>query len=854
MRILEFRRGVVARDRKKLITFLIIDILVIVFIACNAQFGILGKIVTALNGVLNPEPEYVAPKRVIPNLPDDYDDEPSQGGNQGQGEEPGGDEPGGGETPEEPSIYPIKVTFDAMGGTIQGSSEVILDGENMTVADLTMPIAEFGEFEFLRWEKEEREEEQDGEKITIWDYYVVWNYRPVGYYTKILSAGDFELQAGVYYTIVGEAQTTYDVLSEFIIRDTFAEINLYSSSTCDELDRVEGDIDLNYGDNFYWIKIDAGENGERIEKINVYRQKAYTITFNKNGGSGASTATVYNNANHYVFPDSEKAGYEFYGWYYDQECISQPVPAAIDVTSDVVVYAGWSDPIHYTISYVPNGETYTGTMPTGYTVVSQFTLPASASKEGYTFNYWKINNVKYSSSKTYTGDLTVTAQFTEISYKITYVLNGGTNNSNNKAASTYSNTSVTLYNPTKIGYTFLGWYYDSGFTSPCESTITVTSATTIYAKWSAPIEYSIAYTPAEGVTLDGVMPTTYTIASQPTIPNASKAGYDFIGWWLDEGNNVMYDSSVTYHENLSFAPRFEIITYSIEYDYKGGEAQNEAEYTVEDYPTLNVPIRKGFVFDSWEVYDEDDNPLVYDSTFKYLKNIKMVATYTALLDGDYGKYPQKLVTDAATISALNGVTPVDGIYTYADKEYVKIVAHPFMDGVTFTNGSEVVYGQSYYFELLPIEWIVVQKDSNEYILTTKYILDAGIFDTETHVYADAAIKTQTETMLSQMLTDGELFHAVELEDGVSIRIISSDEIDSTYMVAQATDYAIARGCYYNPDNYNAFYFYLDEEVEERPEYALGYRSNDEGENLAPLYIESECGIRPIIKVISGEED
>jgi uncharacterized repeat protein (TIGR02543 family) len=63
-------------------------------------------------------------------------------------------------------------------------------------------------------------------------------------------------------------------------------------------------------------------------------------------------------------------------------------------------------------------------------------------------------------------------------YKITYVLNGGQNNSQNPSSYT---SSVTLKNPTRKGYTFAGWYTDKNF----KHKVTKLSgkSCTVYARW-----------------------------------------------------------------------------------------------------------------------------------------------------------------------------------------------------------------------------------------------------------------------------------------------------------------------------------------------------------------------------------
>lgn len=69
-------------------------------------------------------------------------------------------------------------------------------------------------------------------------------------------------------------------------------------------------------------------------------------------------------------------------------------------------------------------------------------------------------------------------------YKITYQLDGGTNHKSNVGTYKASDT-VKLYNPTKSGYLFAGWYSDSKFKTKVTSIKgSSKKAYTLYAKWT----------------------------------------------------------------------------------------------------------------------------------------------------------------------------------------------------------------------------------------------------------------------------------------------------------------------------------------------------------------------------------
>ena len=131
-----------------------------------------------------------------------------------------------------------------------------------------------------------------------------------------------------------------------------------------------------------------------------------------------------------------------------------------------------------------------------------------------------------------TDSITVYAKWEEDTYPITYELNGGVNGDNPSEIT--ANEKITLREATKEGYTFEGWYLDSEFTIPCEAVAGADKqAVTVYAKWSAPVEYRIQYIVGEGVN-SADNPDSYTIESAEIIfADATSETHTFTGWYTD---------------------------------------------------------------------------------------------------------------------------------------------------------------------------------------------------------------------------------------------------------------------------------------------------------------------------------
>ena len=90
-----------------------------------------------------------------------------------------------------------------------------------------------------------------------------------------------------------------------------------------------------------------------------------------------------------------------------------------------------------------------------------------------------------SSPYTENADITLYPHWVLATYTITYDLDDGTNNANNPASYTIEAADITLEDPSKEGFEFVGWYEEKSFDTPV-SVIYTSAATpvTVFAKWN----------------------------------------------------------------------------------------------------------------------------------------------------------------------------------------------------------------------------------------------------------------------------------------------------------------------------------------------------------------------------------
>ena len=203
--------------------------------------------------------------------------------------------------------------------------------------------------------------------------------------------------------------------------------------------------------------------------------------------------------------------------------------------------------IKYTIEYELDGG-ISENLPSEYDTLNKGLDIPSPTKEGYKFLGWYDNNL-------FTGEkITKIEKGTEgnkilyakwekenITYKITFESNGGSHIQQIE----YVNESeeITLENPTKERYKFLGWYDNNLFTGDKITKIEKGTAKnlTLYAKWEKEnITYKITFESNGG---SYVQEIEYVNESEEiTLESPTKEGYKFIGWY---DNNLFTGDKIT---------------------------------------------------------------------------------------------------------------------------------------------------------------------------------------------------------------------------------------------------------------------------------------------------------------------
>ena len=153
----------------------------------------------------------------------------------------------------------------------------------------------------------------------------------------------------------------------------------------------------------------------------------------------------------FILNNPTKNGYNFLGWYVNDVKIEKIEKGT---TGNLALLAKWELQKH-TIEFNSNGGTNVSNQ-----IVNHFDKvlePDHPTRLGYDFLGWFIGEDEYDFNNEVTTNLELVAKWQIINYNINYDLNDSINNSSNPSSYTVEDT-ISLLNPTKKGYIFVGWY------------------------------------------------------------------------------------------------------------------------------------------------------------------------------------------------------------------------------------------------------------------------------------------------------------------------------------------------------------------------------------------------------------
>ena len=163
----------------------------------------------------------------------------------------------------------------------------------------------------------------------------------------------------------------------------------------------------------------------------------------------------------------------------------------------------------------------------------------------------------------------------------------------------YNTTIIAPTPPTRIGFTFGGWYKESGFINEWNFALDkVTDNITLFAKWTISV-YTVTFNSQGGSAVASVNANYNSTITAPTTPTLT--GYTFGGWFKEAACiNAWTFASDVVSANTTLYAKWTINSYTVTFNAQGGTAvaSVNANYnTTITAPT--APTRTGYTFWGW---------------------------------------------------------------------------------------------------------------------------------------------------------------------------------------------------------------------------------------------------------------
>ena len=326
----------------------------------------------------------------------------------------------------------------------------------------------------------------------------------------------------------------------------------------------------------------------------LYGGWSYIITFDDKLGT---VATKYVKEGNTVQPPgvSPRTGYTFVGW---SETDGGSVVSSDrfgNIISDKTFYACWTANT-YTVIFDKNGGNTPSKTIMSVTYDSTYGTLATVTRTGYTFIGWFDNEnegrkIEATSKVNTTNDHILYAHWAPNNYSVTFDPNGGDELESPTKIVTYDEVYGDLPEPTRTGYTFIGWFDNENERRKIEATskVSTTNDHTLYAHW-APNNYTVTF-----IFDNGAAPETRTLAYNESIIYPEEPQ---MPWFIFDG----WDSTVEFMpaHNLTIGALWKANATAsayVEIVFSGKVAESEAMREISRFTDGNYSIVK-FDYDS----------------------------------------------------------------------------------------------------------------------------------------------------------------------------------------------------------------------------------------------------------------
>ena len=273
---------------------------------------------------------------------------------------------------------------------------------------------------------------------------------------------------------------------------------------------------------------------------------SHTVSFDSKGGSDVASLSVADGKNAVKPEDPTKEGFDFAGWYTDENLTSVFVFESTPVTGDLTLYAKWTEK-KVTVTFDTDGA---GSIdPLELTYGQSASKPSDPVKTGYNFQYWyedSDDTASFDFASAIRSDITLHAKWDIIVNEVTFKYCDGATADLVKRVN-YGDKVEKPGKPTRAGYAFKGWYTaeTEGAEFDFEET-EIVAGITLYGRWEAIPTHTVSFDANEGTSVAAQEVPDGECATRPD--NPTKVGYVFDNWYVSEDEDAQvfdFTSTIT---------------------------------------------------------------------------------------------------------------------------------------------------------------------------------------------------------------------------------------------------------------------------------------------------------------------
>ncbi|MBN2878570.1 MAG: InlB B-repeat-containing protein, partial [Clostridia bacterium] len=360
-------------------------------------------------------------------------------------------------------------------------------------------------------------------------------------------------------------------------------------------------------------------DGTLVLKL-FYDRDSYFVGYDSDGGDTQPFPAPYLYGQTVtVEAATAKTGYTFDGWN-DGTVTRAPGSTFTMPAQNVTLTAQWTAN-NYDVTYDAGAAgTNAASMPAPSSHATDSLVIISSTEptwEDHAFTGWLYNGTTYKRDGLDqfvmpAGNVTMTAQWDDVEYGVTYVGNGADSGVPSDSNTYLVGVDVPVGTaPVRSGYQFGGWSTGGVTYAPGANVPMVSGGLTLTAVWNE--EFNVTYEAPDNET--GTVPsdssayiegdTVDILSDEP-----ARAGYTFDGW-TKSGDTTVYkygtaeDSFLMTAGDVTLTAQWTAIDYNVTYDDNDGDAStlpptDSNNYNVGSSVTLAAaPPRDGYTFDGW---------------------------------------------------------------------------------------------------------------------------------------------------------------------------------------------------------------------------------------------------------------